>query len=41
MLGVITARFASTLFSGKALIDIDCKSTIKWVYKQAMKANLD
>lgn len=38
ILGVIPARFASTRFPGKPLIDIDGKSMIQRVYEQALKA---
>lgn len=37
ILGVIPARFASTRFLGKPLIDIDGKSMIQRVYEQAKK----
>ena len=38
VLGVIPARFASTRFPGKPLIEIDGKSMIERVYGQAKKA---
>ena len=38
VLGVIPARYASTRFPGKPLIDIQGKSMIQRVYEQAMKA---
>ena len=37
-LGIIPARFASTRFPGKPLIDIKGKSMIQRVYEQALKA---
>lgn len=37
ILGVIPARFASTRFPGKPLIDIEGKSMIQRVYEQALK----
>ncbi len=40
ILGVIPARYASTRFPGKPLIDIDGKSMIQRVYEQAQKASL-
>lgn len=40
ILGVIPARFASTRFPGKPLIDIAGKTMIQRVYEQACKANL-
>lgn len=39
-LGIIPARYASTRFPGKPLIDIEGKSMIQRVYEQASKANL-
>lgn len=36
--GIIPARFASTRFPGKPLVDIDGKSMIRRVYEQACKA---
>ena len=39
VLGVIPARFASTRFPGKPLVDIQGKSMIRRVYEQAQKAN--
>ena len=38
ILGVIPARYASTRFPGKSLIDIQGKSMIQRVYVQAMKS---
>lgn len=40
ILGVIPARFASTRFPGKPLIDIGGKSMIRRVYEQAKKSTL-
>src|SRR5688572_25751399 len=40
ILGIIPARFASTRFPGKPLIEIGGKSMIKRVYEQASKANM-
>jgi len=40
ILGVIPARFASTRFPGKPLVEIDGKSMIQRVYEQVEKANL-
>ena len=40
-LGIIPARFASTRFPGKPLVDIGGKTMIQRVYEQALKANLD
>jgi 3-deoxy-manno-octulosonate cytidylyltransferase (CMP-KDO synthetase) len=37
ILGIIPARFASTRFPGKPLVDIDGKSMIQRVYEQAKK----
>lgn len=39
-LAVIPARYASTRFPGKPLVEIRGKSTIRRVYEQAMKATL-
>jgi len=39
ILGVIPARYASTRFPAKALVDIRGKSMIQRVYEQACKAN--
>lgn len=39
IVGVIPARYASTRFPGKPLIDIDGQTMIERVYKQAKKAN--
>jgi 3-deoxy-manno-octulosonate cytidylyltransferase (CMP-KDO synthetase) len=38
VLGIIPARFASTRFPGKPLIDIQGKSMIQRVYEQALKS---
>lgn len=38
VLGIIPARFASTRFPGKPLVDINGKSMIQRVYEQALKA---
>lgn len=38
ILGIIPARFASTRFPGKPLIDIGGKTMIRRVYEQALKA---
>jgi len=38
ILGVIPARYASTRFPGKPLVEIDGKSMIRRVYEQALKA---
>lgn len=38
VLGIIPARFASTRFPGKPLIEIQGKSMIRRVYEQALKA---
>ena len=40
ILGIIPARFASTRFPGKPLVEIGGKSMIRRVYEQAQKANL-
>jgi 3-deoxy-manno-octulosonate cytidylyltransferase (CMP-KDO synthetase) len=40
ILGIIPARFASTRFPGKPLVQIGGKSMIQRVYEQAQKANL-
>ncbi|WMX12976.1 3-deoxy-manno-octulosonate cytidylyltransferase [Aureispira sp. CCB-E] len=40
-IGIIPARYASTRFPGKPLIDIAGKSMIQRVYEQAMQSNLD
>lgn len=40
ILGVIPARYASTRFLGKPLVDIAGKTMIQRVYEQAKKANL-
>jgi 3-deoxy-manno-octulosonate cytidylyltransferase (CMP-KDO synthetase) len=39
ILGVIPARFASTRFPGKPLIDIQGKTMVQRVYEQALKAS--
>ena len=39
ILGIIPARFASTRFPGKPLIDLAGKSMIRRVYEQAKKAS--
>jgi len=41
ILGVIPARYASTRFPGKPLVDINGKTMIRRVYEQAVKANLN
>ncbi len=38
ILGVIPARFASTRFPGKSIVDINGKPMIQHVYEQALKA---
>ncbi|MBN8702028.1 MAG: 3-deoxy-manno-octulosonate cytidylyltransferase [Bacteroidetes bacterium] len=40
ILGIIPARYASTRFPGKPLIDIAGKSMIQRVYEQCLKSNL-
>ncbi|MGL5100672.1 MAG: 3-deoxy-manno-octulosonate cytidylyltransferase [Fusobacteriaceae bacterium] len=40
-LGVIPARYASTRLEAKPLKDIEGHSMIQWVYKRALKSNLD
>ena len=40
-IGIIPARFASTRFPGKPLIDIGGKTMIQRVYEQALQSNLD
>ncbi|MBC7746113.1 MAG: 3-deoxy-manno-octulosonate cytidylyltransferase [Flavobacterium sp.] len=40
VLGIIPARYASTRFPGKPLIDIGGKSMIRRVYEQALKSRL-
>ncbi|MHA6248166.1 3-deoxy-manno-octulosonate cytidylyltransferase [Pontibacter sp. CAU 1760] len=40
ILGIIPARFASTRFPGKPLVDIHGKSMIRRVYEQAQQADL-
>ncbi|MEO6851320.1 MAG: NTP transferase domain-containing protein, partial [Mucilaginibacter sp.] len=39
-LGIIPARYASTRFPGKPLVDIAGKSMIQRVYEQAKKCSL-
>lgn len=41
ILGIIPARYASTRFPGKPLVDIGGKTMIQRVYEQASKAKLD
>ena len=41
ILGVIPARYASTRFPGKPLVDIKGKTMIQRVYEQSMLANLN
>lgn len=41
VLAVIPARYGSTRFEGKPLVDIAGKSMIQRVYEQVMKANVD
>lgn len=38
ILGVIPARFKSTRFPGKPLVDINGKPMIQWVYERAVKS---
>ena len=38
--GIIPARYASTRFPGKPLIDINGKSMLQRVYEQALKSRL-
>lgn len=40
-LGVIPARYASTRLEAKPLKNIEGHSMIEWVYKRALKSNLD
>ncbi|MEJ6978909.1 3-deoxy-manno-octulosonate cytidylyltransferase [Pedobacter sp. P351] len=40
ILGIIPARYASTRFPGKPLIDIDGKTMIQRVYEQALQSNM-
>lgn len=40
-IGIIPARYASTRFPGKPLVDIHGKSMIQRVYEQCVKAELD
>lgn len=39
IIGIIPARYASTRFPGKPLVDINGKSMIRRVYEQALKAS--
>ena len=39
--GIIPARYASTRFPGKPLVDIHGKSMLQRVYEQCQKSNLD
>ncbi len=41
VIGIIPARFASTRFPGKALVDIRGKSMVQRVYEQASKSQLE
>jgi len=41
VIGIIPARYASTRFPGKPLIDIHGKSMIQRVFEQCQKSNLD
>jgi len=41
ILGIIPARYASTRFPGKPLVNIDGKPMIQRVYEQALKSDLD
>jgi 3-deoxy-manno-octulosonate cytidylyltransferase (CMP-KDO synthetase) len=41
IIGIIPARFASTRFPGKPLVEIKGKSMIRRVYEQVLKSNLD
>jgi 3-deoxy-manno-octulosonate cytidylyltransferase (CMP-KDO synthetase) len=41
IIGIIPARYASTRFPGKPLVEINGKSMISRVYEQAMLGNLD
>lgn len=41
LIGIIPARYASTRFPGKPLVDIHGKSMIQRVYEQCIKAELD
>jgi 3-deoxy-manno-octulosonate cytidylyltransferase (CMP-KDO synthetase) len=40
-IGIIPARYASTRFPGKPLVDVGGKTMIQRVYEQARKANLE
>ena len=40
-IGIIPARFSSSRFPGKPLVDIGGKTMIERVYEQAVKSNLD
>ena len=39
--GIIPARYESTRFPGKPLVDIHGKSMLQRVYEQCLKSNLD
>ena len=41
IIGIIPARYASTRFPAKPLVDIAGKTMIQRVYEQALKCNLD
>ncbi len=41
ILGVIPARYGSTRFEGKPLVMIEGYTMIEWVYRRALKSNLD
>ena len=41
IIGIIPARYESTRFPGKPLLDIHGKSMIRRVYEQCLKAKLD
>ncbi|BDU50320.1 3-deoxy-manno-octulosonate cytidylyltransferase [Haliovirga abyssi] len=41
ILGVIPARYGSSRFEGKPLALINGKTMIEWVYKRALKSNVD
>src|SRR5215212_6009353 len=40
IIGIIPARYGSTRFPGKPLVDIDGKSMIQRVYEQSSKSNM-
>jgi 3-deoxy-manno-octulosonate cytidylyltransferase (CMP-KDO synthetase) len=40
LIGIIPARYASTRFPGKPLVDIKGKSMIQRVYEQVLQAGL-